>query len=139
MITSETQNLDKEQPKSVGDRRGQIGVSQQIKEATKAAALAYAMKHKLTMAETFERAITLLIESDTTPQSEKMDLRYYPDDARDLSEVTLKFTHSEMEAIRSRFGILSLDGGIESFLKDETNLLEPLKSKHRNVRQGRGL
>ncbi len=92
-----------------------LGVSQQIKSTTKTAALSYAVKHDLSMAETFEKAIALLIEADSTPEPEKFDMSKIPDDVNGISEVTLKFTHSEMKAMRRRFGVLDLDGKMEAF------------------------
>ena len=112
--------IDKQTPanwNAVLDARADIlGVSQQIKKETKSAALTYAVKHNLSMAETFERAVALLIDSDPTPESDKFDVSKIPSDAHSMSEVTLTFTKPEMEALKERLGVLGLDSKIEALL-----------------------
>jgi hypothetical protein len=97
-------------------RDANLGVSQQIKKETKSAALGYAVKHNLTMAETFEQAIALLIGSDLTPPSDTLDMSKIPSDAHGVSEVTLKFTKLEMDALKQRLGILGLESKLETLL-----------------------
>lgn len=93
-----------------------LGVSQQIKKKTKSAALTYAVKHNLSMAETFERAIALLINSDLTPATDNFDMSKIPSDAHNVSEVTLRFTKHEMDSLKESFGVLDLDSKIEALL-----------------------
>lgn len=100
-----------------------IGVSQRVSNSTKTAALSYAVKHNLTMAETFERAVSLLIKSDTTPEKTNHSLSNIPDDAYGLSEMTLKFTKSEMKALTQKFGTLGLGGKLETLLNAQTDKL----------------
>lgn len=97
-------------------RAENLGVSQRMKKETKSAALTYAVKHNLSMAETFEQAIALLIESDLTPSPARFDMSKIPSDAHDGSEVTLKFTKPEMDALKQRIGILGLESKIEALL-----------------------
>ena len=108
--------IDKQTPanwNAVLDARADIlGVSQQIKKETKSAALTYAVKHNLSMAETFERAVALLIDSDPTPESDKFDVSKIPSDAHSMSEVTLTVTKPEMDALKERLGVLGLDSKI---------------------------
>ena len=93
-----------------------LGVSQQIKKKTKSAALTYAVKHNLSMAETFERAIALLIDSDLTPAIDNFDMSKIPSDAHNVSEVTLRFTKHEMDSLKESLGVLDLDSKIEALL-----------------------
>lgn len=104
-------------------RADSLGVSQRIKKETKSAALAYAVKHNLSMAETFEQAIALLIESDLTPPSDSFDISEIPSDAHDVSEVTLKFTKPEIDALKQNLGVLGLEGKLETLLNAQTDKL----------------
>lgn len=121
METTRTIKIDKTSPKSAGNRSDQLGVPQRIKRKTQGRAMSYAVKHNLTMAETIERAIALLIESDMTPEPERFDMRKIPDDVFGLNEVTLKFTKSEMKAIRERFGPVCIDSSMEELLISYTD------------------
>ena len=98
----------------VDTRLETIGVSQRVSNSTKTAALSYAVKHNLTMAETFERAVSLLIKSDTTPEKTNHTLSNIPDDAYGLSE---------MKALTQKLRTLGLGGKLETLLNAQIDKL----------------